>query len=173
MDFFHFSIFLVSLYPIFTSMKNVNDCIIIFKDLSNGEHSFRFEIGDAFFQLFEGSEIEHGNLIIEVLLEKQPSCMQIVVNINGTVALTCDRCLENLILPVSTNGELAVRFGKGEDSNPADDDLLVLEPSEGEIDLTQYIYDNICVSLPLQRVHPEGQCNPEMIKKLQNFIVNK
>jgi len=98
--------------------------------------------------------------------------MQIAVNINGMVTLACDRCLENLILPVSTNGELAVRFGKGEDSNPDEDDLLVLEPSEGEIDLSQYIYDSICVSLPLQRVHSEGQCNPEMIKKLQNFIVN-
>lgn len=97
--------------------------------------------------------------------------MQITINITGTVALDCDRCLDNLILPASTNGELAVRFGKEEDSNPADD-LLVLDPSEGEIDLSQYIYDSICVSLPLQRVHPEGQCNPEMMKKLQNFMVN-
>lgn len=130
-----------------------------------------FEIGDTFFQLFEGSEIEHGTLVVEVLLDKQPSCMQVSVNIKGMVELVCDRCLDNLALPVSTGGELAVRFGKADQSNP-DDDLIVLDPAEGEIDLSQYIYDSINVSLPLQRVHPEGQCNPEMMEKLQKFMVN-
>jgi len=152
-------------------MKNVNDCIIRFKGLSNDEHSFRFEIGDSFFQLFENAEIEHGNLIAEVLLDKQPSCMQISVNINGTVDIACDRCLDKLILPISAGGELAVRFGK-DDSLTAADDLLVLDLSDTEIDLSQYIYDSIIVALPLQRVHPDGQCNPEMVKKLQNFIIN-
>jgi uncharacterized metal-binding protein YceD (DUF177 family) len=97
--------------------------------------------------------------------------MQIAVIINGTVNLPCDRCLENIILPVTTEGELAVRFGKVDDSTP-DDDLIVLDPSEGEIDLSQYIYDSINISLPLQRIHPDGQCNPEMMEKLRNFIIN-
>jgi uncharacterized metal-binding protein YceD (DUF177 family) len=97
--------------------------------------------------------------------------MQIAININGTVNLACDRCLDDLILPVNTNGDLAVHFGKVDDSSH-DDDLIVLDPSEGEIDLSQYIYDSINVSLPLQRIHPDGQCNPEMMKKLQHFIVN-
>ena len=153
-------------------MKNVNDCIIAFKGLSNDKHAFKFEIGDSFFQLFEGSEIERGSLTAEVILDKQPSCMQITVNINGTVDIVCDRCLDNLILPVSTEGELAVRFGKSDNLNSDDDDLILLNPSEGEIDLSQYIYDSINVALPLQRIHQEGQCNPEMMKKLQHFIVN-
>jgi len=153
-------------------MKNVSSCIIAFKGLSNDKHVFKFEIGDSFFQLFEGSEIEHGNLISEILLDKQPSCIQITVDIKGTVDLVCDRCLDNLILPVNIRGELAVRFGKNGNSNPDDDDLIVLDPAEGEIDLSQYIYDSINVALPLQRIHPEGQCNPEMMEKLHHFIVN-
>jgi uncharacterized metal-binding protein YceD (DUF177 family) len=152
-------------------MKHVNDCIIVFKGLSNDKHAFRFEIGDSFFQLFEGSEIEHGNLSVEALLDKQPACLQIAVSINGTVDIACDRCLENLSLSINSEDELAVRFGKIEDSN-ANEDLMVLDPSEGEIDLSQYIYDSINVALPIQRVHPEGQCNPEMMEKLQQFIVN-
>ncbi|MCL2097655.1 MAG: DUF177 domain-containing protein [Bacteroidales bacterium] len=152
-------------------MKNVSNCIVAFKGLSDDKHSFRFEIGDSFFKLFEGSEIEHGSLSAEVLLDKQSACMQITVTINGTVDIACDRCLDNLILTVSTNGELAVRFGKSDNSNP-DDDLIVLDPSEGEIDLSQYIYDSINVALPLQRIHTEGQCNPEMTEKLQHFMVN-
>lgn len=152
-------------------MKNVNSCIIVFKGLSNDKHTFRFEIDDTFFQLFENSEIEQGNLIAEVLLDKQPTCMQIAVNINGTVNVACDRCLDNLVLPVNIDGELAVRFGNDHQSNP-NDDLIMLVPSEDKIDLSQYIYDSICVSLPLQRIHPDGQCNPEMMEKLQKFIVN-
>lgn len=153
-------------------MENVSDYIIVFKGLSNAKHSFRFEIGDAFFQMFEGAEIEHGSLVTEVLLDKQSACMQMKINIKGTVEVACDRCLDNLILPINTDGELVVRFGNSNGSNPDDDDLIVLDPSEGEINLSQYIFDSINVSLPLQRIHSDGQCNPEMIEKLQHFIVN-
>ena len=98
--------------------------------------------------------------------------MQMKINIKGTVEVACDRCLDNLILPINTDGELVVRFGNSNGSNPDDDDLIVLDPSEGEINLSQYIFDSINVSLPLQRIHSDGQCNPEMIEKLQHFIVN-
>ena len=33
------------------------------------------------------------------------------------------------------------------------------------MDLTQYIYESSVLSLPYQRVHPEGECNPDMLKR--------
>ena len=42
------------------------------------------------------------------------------------------------------------------------------EPAPGdEIDLKQYIYESIVLSLPYQRVHPEGECNPEMLERFR------
>ena len=46
-------------------------------------------------------------------------------------------------------------------------EVLWLSPSEEKLDLTQYIYESIVLSLPYQRVHPEGQCNPEMMARFR------
>jgi uncharacterized metal-binding protein YceD (DUF177 family) len=43
-----------------------------------------------------------------------------------------------------------------------------MDPTDGELDLTQFLYDYVCINLPLQKVHNEGECNPEMIAKLKN-----
>jgi len=152
-------------------MKNVNDCVIVFKGLQNGKHSFSFELDDSFFQQFERAEIEQGKLTAEVLLDKQSTLLQLTISIRGTVMVVCDRCLDDLSLPVETSGTLTVRFSKTDETH--DEETIVLDPAESEIDLSQYFFDSINLALPLQRVHPDGQCNPEMIAKLQSFIVNK
>ena len=41
-----------------------------------------------------------------------------------------------------------------------------MDPTDGELDLSQFIYDYICVNMPLQRVHAEGKCNPQMMERL-------
>lgn len=38
---------------------------------------------------------------------------------------------------------------------------------EDEVDLTQYIYESIVLALPYQRVHPDGECNPEMLERFR------
>ena len=39
-------------------------------------------------------------------------------------------------------------------------------PEGDELDLGQDVYDFVCISLPIQRVHPEGECNQETTKYL-------
>ena len=38
---------------------------------------------------------------------------------------------------------------------------------EDRVELAQYIYESIVLSLPYQRVHPEGECNPEMLERFR------
>ena len=38
-----------------------------------------------------------------------------------------------------------------------------ISPAEDIVDLTQYIYESIVLSLPYSRVHQDGECNPEML----------
>ena len=49
------------------------------------------------------------------------------------------------------------------------DDMVIIDPSEGELDLKQYIYDYVCINLPLQRVHSEGECNAEVMRILNGI----
>lgn len=75
---------------------------------------------------------------------------EVKCTIEGSVVVMCDRCLEDLRLPVSTGFELG-------------DDEIDLG---ADIDLRQDVYDFVCISLPMQRVHPDGECNGETVKYL-------
>jgi uncharacterized metal-binding protein YceD (DUF177 family) len=46
-----------------------------------------------------------------------------------------------------------------------DGDVMWINPADNEVDFTQYIYESIVLSLPYQRVHPEGECNPDMMAR--------
>lgn len=147
-------------------MKDVSGYKLMFKGMLPGKHVFTFEVNDSFFALFEGSEIEHGKFSVEIELEKQAAVLQMEVKIAGFVKVACDRCLDEFELPVNYEGTLVVRFSKAPDETSADDEIMVIDPAEGEVDLSQFLFDSINISIPLQRVHPEGQCNKEMIEKL-------
>ncbi|MDR2448746.1 MAG: DUF177 domain-containing protein [Prevotellaceae bacterium] len=152
-------------------MKSVNNYKLTFKGLNPGKHAFTFDIDDLFFALFEGSEIEHGKLFSEIVLEKQSALLQLDVKITGNVKVECDRCLDELDAPVNYEGRLLVKFGKVTTEMEADDEIMILDPAEDEIDLSQFLFDSINVNLPIQRIHPEGLCNKEMIKKLDELRI--
>jgi uncharacterized metal-binding protein YceD (DUF177 family) len=152
-------------------MRNVNNYKLSFKGLSLGKHTFTFEIDDLFFALFEGAEIEHGKLFSEIILEKQSVLLQLDVKITGSVKVACDRCLDELDVLVNYEGRLLVKFGKVPNVMEAGDEIMILDPAEDEIDLSQFLFDSINVNLPLQRIHPEGLCDKEMIKKLDELSV--
>jgi uncharacterized metal-binding protein YceD (DUF177 family) len=152
-------------------MRSVNNYKLTFKGLEPGKHTFTFDIDDLFFTLFEGSEIEHGKLFSEIVLEKHSALLQLDVKITGNVKVECDRCLDELDAPVNYEGRLLVKFGKVTTGMEADDEIMILDPAEDEIDLSQFLFDSINVNLPIQRIHPEGLCNKEMIKKLDELRV--
>jgi uncharacterized metal-binding protein YceD (DUF177 family) len=152
-------------------MRSVNNYKLTFKGLSPGKHAFTFDIDDLFFALFEGSEVAHGKLLAEVDLEKQSALLQLDVKITGSVKVECDRCLDELDVAVNYAGRLLVKFDRATDAADAEDEIMMLDPSEDEIDLSQFLYDSINVSLPMQRIHPERLCNEEMIKKLEDLRV--
>ena len=43
------------------------------------------------------------------------------------------------------------------------DEILVVSEQDGVLDLEWILYEDIILSLPLQRMHLEGECNEEMM----------
>ena len=87
--------------------------------------------------------------------------------IRGSVTVECDRCLEALVLPVETSFRLSVKFGPRDEHTETEDGEIVMLPyGEADLDLSQFIYDYVMTSLPMQRVHPDGECNEDAIKYL-------
>lgn len=138
---------------------------IVFQGLSAGRHEFRFEVGKGLFEEFQSTEIKDGKCDVEVALERSDAHLELEIRITGHVIVACDRCLEDCRIPIDFEGRLPVRFS--DEVHEWDGEVLWLLPGENSIDLSQYVYESIVLSLPYQRVHPEGECNPEMLERFR------
>ena len=141
-----------------------------FKGLSIGTHRFEYAVNDDFFAAFEGAEVCRGEVNVELDLSRQASMLTLDFRMVGDVEVDCDRCLGEFRMPVGYNGTLLVKFT--ENPPESDGEIVWLHPVEGELNLAQYIYESILLSLPYQRVHPQDEngnptCDPEMLKRFQ------
>ncbi len=146
-------------------MSNLNNYKIAYKGLSVGEYTYEFSIGNDFFEEFEGSEINGGNCSVTVDLYRSETMLELDVTIEGEVIVDCDRCLDPCSIAVDYDNNLIVKFS--DETNEYDGEVMWLPTAETELDLKMYVYESIVLSLPYQRVHPEGECNPEMISKFK------
>ncbi|MFI3281231.1 MAG: DUF177 domain-containing protein [Rikenellaceae bacterium] len=144
-------------------MGSLNSCKIAYKSLGAGSFDYSFTIDNEFFSRFEGSEILAGECQVEVQLQRGETMLEVDVTIDGEVVVECDRCLEDCPVEVDYQGRLIVKFSS--EVEDYDGEILWLSPVESEVDLSQYIYESVVLGLPYQRVHPEGECNEEMISK--------
>lgn len=138
---------------------------IAYKGLKNGLHTFHFDVNGELFAAYESPEIKDGKCDVTVDLERSESMLALTVSIVGSVVVECDRCLEDCRIPIDYCGRLMVKFS--DEIREYDGEVMWLSPAEGEVDLSQYFYESIVLSLPYQRVHPEGACNPEMMAKFR------
>jgi uncharacterized protein len=151
-------------------------CTIPLSGLKEGRHTFDFEIGEAFFEQFEESEIKEGSLVAYVEMDKSSTHIDMAIRISGSLKVSCDRCLEMFFQPVDCTNRLIVKFGKSiEDTDP---DILSLSADENELDLTQHFYEFIMLALPIRRVHPDDNggnstCDPVMLEKLKEHIIEE
>ena len=148
----------------------MNDGLIIpLNGLTAGENKFFWQAGKEFFDSFENSEILDAQLDIDVRVEKSGRYIGIDCYVSGRVTVECDRCLEALEIPVDLDVLLSVKFGESESSDENQDgerEVIFLPVDNTEFDVKQVVYDYVCLSLPLQRVHEDGECNPEALKYL-------
>jgi len=143
---------------------------ISFKRLGSGKHHFGFDVDNRFFRVFEGSEITKGRVHADVEFTRSGNIISLHIAIRGEVTVECDRCLEELTLPVDYEGDVAVKASETEAES--DGDIIWISPGDTEINLAQYIYESIWLSLPAQRIHSEDKngkslCNPEMLERFR------
>lgn len=153
-------------------MKPKEKYKIEFRDLPNGDHYFDIKIDDSFFEIIEESEIKKGNLNVEIDFNKKNQMLALDFFIDGTVSVQCDRCLDFFDLELEAEETLYVKFGEKNSDITDVDDIQTLAHEEHTIDLTQHIYEYICLNLPFQILHPEDEngnrsCNNEMIKQIE------
>lgn len=146
------------------------DYNIRFTSLKDGFHEFTYKVGNEFFEHIEYSEIKNADLEVNISLEKKTTMMILDFDIQGKVEVMCDRCTDNFYLDVKSNDELIYRFG---DEQMDDEKVIVVFSNETEIDISHPIYEFTILALPNRRLHNEGDCNKDMLKKMDSYLLVK
>jgi uncharacterized metal-binding protein YceD (DUF177 family) len=143
---------------------------IQFLGLSLGHYKFDFHVDDAF---FVGAlhatplqdEISSCDVNIDVNLEKTERFLKLDFHFSGEYSVPCDRCLDPVKVPIDHDEMLIVNFGN---ENDFDSEIWVVSQKEHELNLDTFIYETLVLLRPFSVMHDIQDCNPEMIKQLQN-----
>lgn len=122
--------------------------VIELRNLPSGTTRFEWAAGREFFEAFGNPDILDAELRVTALVSNHGLTLGVKAALAGSVTVPCDRCLDDLQLPVEVSFEESYA------------------PAGNELDLSQDVYDYVVTSLPMQRVHPEGECNSETTKYL-------
>lgn len=133
-------------------MKALKEYLIPFVGLKIGKHTFDFQIDNSFFKHFSFEEYEEANVVVDLVFNKKETLLELEFSHNGTVKVPCDVTNESFDLPINGTLKLIVRFG--DVFNNDNEELLILPHGEFQVDVSQYIYEMIVLSVPLKRVHP-------------------
>lgn len=143
-------------------MSQEADTKIRFSSLKPGKYTYSFTLNDEFFEEWKNDEIRGGEVKIEAKMERLEHILMLDFILEGEVTTMCDRCLGDLRVPIEGEEHLCVRFSDTETTD--DEDVVVLPESAFEIDLAQWLYEYVAVRIPMQHIHPDGECDPEVTK---------
>ena len=155
-------------------MKELKEFTIPFIGLKLGEHLFNFDISKKFFEYFEYDEFNGANIDLNVLLNKKTALLEFTLSFKGFVNVNCDITNEPYDQKVKGEYHFVVKFG--DTFNDENEDLLILPHGSYEVNIQQYIYESIVLSVPIRKEHPgikDGTLKSDIIKKLEELSPKK
>ncbi len=152
-------------------MRINNPYIISFSGLPVGEHTFEIVPDKDFLTRNNIEDIYDLQASVTVILEKLNNLYKLNICIEGSYHVECDRCNEMFSFPLQVQEQLFLKLGQS--TGQESESIIVLHENAHDINLEPYIYEFITLSIPKRKVHPEGLCNPEVIKKLEQLSVTE
>lgn len=154
-------------------MKKSEEFTITFGGLKAGNYSYEFRLNKRFLDMFGYEGISNADIGLEVYLKKSSRLLEFDFILKGTATVECDRCLDDLDIPVDYSSRLIVKL---ENTTDFEDDIIFMKPDSTEINISKYVYENIVFSLPARKIHPEDKngkslCNPQMLEKLGKYLI--
>ncbi len=156
-------------------MNYLSQYNIPFHGLSDQEHVYNFVIKKEFFSFFDNSQIKSGDIDVEVSVQKRLTSLSLKFKLKGVVQVECDRCLDLYDQEIDFEEMLVAEFSD-ETNFDTNHDYVLLDKSESEMDISQFIYEYAHFALPIKHFHPndengEPMCNEDMLSILDNHAV--
>lgn len=127
--------------------------------------TFEFHLDNEFFKNIDGNEVQKGKISVDLTVKKSAYTYEFKFVINGVAFVPCDRCLDDVEIPIETEEKLFVKLGK--EYSEESDNLIVIPEDEGEINVAWFLYEFIALAIPMKHVHAPGKCNKTMSSKLK------
>ncbi|MBL7784445.1 MAG: DUF177 domain-containing protein [Chitinophagales bacterium] len=157
---------------------------IPFFGLKKGTHHYEYAIEDEFFTHFEDPLLTQANITVQLDFHKNKDNLFVMdIAFQGTIGLTCDRCLAPIDYPVSDQHEIAMKVGNVPTFATDDDlDIVYLSPDMTSYNVAELLYEFIVLHIPMQSSIPldplgnrlcpknsEGKmpCNEDVLQALQ------
>lgn len=140
---------------------------IPFVGLKTGKHDFLYTIEPKFFAHFGFTDFQTVKLNAKVTLDKKPGFLEFHFAIEGLGQLQCDVSMEWYDQKISTAYDFVVKFGSWQETDS--DEIVLLPEGSYQINIAQYLYECIVLSLPYKRIHPgveDGSLKNEILEKL-------
>ncbi|HET9569970.1 MAG TPA: DUF177 domain-containing protein [Bacteroidales bacterium] len=138
------------------------------KSLSIGDHTFDYILDTTYFKNIDSLEVQNGNVLAKVLVRNNGNNYELIFNLEGTVKIPCDRCLDDMDQPIVNSGKLYVKFGTAYAEEG--DDIIIIPEVEGEINIAWFLYEFVALSIPIKHIHAPGKCNRLMSGKLKKHL---
>lgn len=121
--------------------------------LSNKVHLFHFELKDDFFERYGKEVLSKGDFDAEVSLDKRETFIEVDFKISGHAELICDRSLEPFEYKIKIDRKIIFKYG--EEPQEISDEIVIITSDQDSIDIGQYMYEFIVLSIPIKKLHPD------------------
>jgi uncharacterized metal-binding protein YceD (DUF177 family) len=142
-----------------------SEYIVPLRGLKDSDQRFEYKLTNDFFIKIDSPEVGKGKLDAVLNVKKIGESFELNFVIEGVAQVPCDRCLDDVSIPVTTQETIYVKFGK--DFSEEDGNVVIVPFEEGEINVAWFIFEFIALSIPMKHVHPYGKCNKAMSSKLK------
>lgn len=129
--------------------------------------AFTYELTDEFFSKINSPEVQKGNVVATVKVQKRAGSYELHFSLNGSVIIPCDRCLDDMEQAIHYQDVIKVKLGS---AFSEEDEVVIIPESEGYINIAWFLYEFIVLNIPIKHVHPTGECNKAMMGKLKKHI---
>ncbi len=137
-------------------MNGESTFIIDLRGRSTDSVEYAYQLDTAFYESVDDSRVTGGEVEARVLVVPKGDVFVLHFAIKGCVVVSCDRCLDDVEIDIENEDEWLVKFG--EENIDEGDDIVTVSQREGIIDVQWHLYELTELSLPMQCVHAEGDC---------------
>ena len=154
---------------------------IAFVGLKPGIHEFSYRITDKFFEAYQQQDFRHCEANVKLFLDKKNGFMLLKFEVGGKIEIACDRCGNTLPLELWDEFNILVKLAEEPDimnHQEEDPDVYYISKGESHLHVSDWIYEFINLSIPMQRMCKEEEiggpwCNKEVLETLKKMDIEK